>query len=71
MKLPHLVHRDPHWRIIGVHRYYQCKCGARRVMRAYSNLMGPVDPGWPDLFDKHGQFLDDSGWVRMAETVNG
>lgn len=59
---PHF-HDDPHWRVRYVHAYYQCRCGARRVRRAYVNQDGPVEAGWPDLVDSHGYPVDDSGWV--------
>jgi hypothetical protein len=58
----HLWHSDPTWQIIGCHRYEQCRCGARRTSRAYSNLMGPVAADWPDQCDSHGQYRDSSGW---------
>jgi len=62
VKLPHLIHRDPHWQIRGLFAYYQCSCGRRRVRWVYRNLYGPVDPGWPPLRDEHGLELVDSGW---------
>jgi hypothetical protein len=65
VKLPHIFHSDPHWQERGVWRYHECCCGARRVMQATRNLMGPVDPGWPQPFDHHGVFTGDSGWQRM------
>ena len=55
-------HSDPNWEIRGVHRYDECSCGARRVRRAYRNMNGPVADGWPDLVNRHGQPLMDSGW---------
>jgi len=62
MRWPHF-HSDPNWQVRNVHRYFECKCGARRVARAYSNLDGPVEQGWPDMVDSHGQPTNDSGWV--------
>lgn len=62
MKLFH-VHRDPRWKVRGVIAYYECKCGARRVHDAHSNLSGPVEPGWPRMVDPHGRATRDSGWV--------
>lgn len=56
------IHRDPDHMVIGANVYYLCKCGAKRVRRAYSNLAGPVDVGWPGLRDKHGFPVDDTGW---------
>lgn len=62
------VHGDGQWQVRGCWRYFQCKCGARRVRRHYANLVGPVRPGWAGLLrDSHGQDLDDSGWVREPE----
>lgn len=57
-------HRDPNWQIIGANAYYRCKCGAQRVRMAYANIAGPVEPGWPDLIDKHGRSLHDTGWMK-------
>ena len=56
------VHRDLDYQLRGVHYYYQCKCGARRVRLAYTRMCGPVDPGWPQLTDRHGNPVRDSGW---------
>lgn len=64
MRLPHLFHNDPNWRIIGVHAYHQCRCGARRVNRVVANLHGPVATGWPPLVDRHGRELWNTGWVK-------
>lgn len=64
MKLPHLFHRDPNPEQIGVLRYHQCRCGARRVARAYSNIMGVGACGWPRLIDSHGRPVWDSGWHK-------
>ena len=58
---PHF-HRDPSWREVGVHRYHQCRCGARRVERPTLNLAGPTASDWPPLFDRHGRDVDRSGW---------
>jgi hypothetical protein len=58
------VHSDPDWQMKGVWRCYRCRCGAQRVRRAYLNIMGPIPTGWPDPYDRHGQPVDDSGWVK-------
>lgn len=58
------AHHDPDYRLIGVNVYYICRCGARRVRRAYSTLLGPIASGWPRLVDRHGFPRDDSGWER-------
>lgn len=59
------IHHDPNWQLHGCWRYYRCECGARRVVRAYSNLMGPVADGWQGMtVDSHGVSRDDSGWRR-------
>ena len=63
-------HRDPAWQQRDVHRYYECRCGAKRVTRAFSNLDGPSDPAWPPLRDLHGQMVMDSGWTPAALTTN-
>lgn len=55
-------HTDPHWQRRGVWRYCQCACGARRVVRATSNLMGPVERGWPRPHNSHGEPVNDTGW---------
>lgn len=58
-------HRDPNYRVRGVWRYERCRCGARRLRRVYFGGMSPVVDGWQDLLrDRHGQVVDDSGWVR-------
>lgn len=66
MKLPHLFHRDPHWRLDawGHLALYECRCGARRVRQYCLNRSGPIPPGWPQLVDSHGRAVNDSGWVR-------
>jgi hypothetical protein len=61
-------HRDPDWEIRNVHRYEQCWCGARRTSRAYSNLDGPIEGGWPDTIDRHGVERFTSGWMREPVT---
>ena len=58
---PHF-HRDPSWQEVGVHRYHQCQCGARRVERATLNLAGPTASDWPPMVDRHGRYVDHSGW---------
>lgn len=63
MKWPHF-HSDPNWRVVGANAYYECRCGARRVRRAYSNLGSPVEPGWPRMADSHGMPRNDTGWVK-------
>lgn len=62
MKFPHF-HRDPDWQA-GTHAYYQCRCGARRTRRLYSNLDGPERAGWPMLRDSHGMPVNDTGWKK-------
>lgn len=62
VQLPHLLHRDSSWQVRGIHAYYQCRCGARRVKRVVTNLAGPIDAGWPRLLDAHGRPTTDSGW---------
>ena len=64
MKVPRWwhVHRDPDWQVQGVHRYEQCRCGARRASRAFSTLDGPSRADWPTLRDRHGVWRDSSGW---------
>lgn len=64
IKWPHF-HSDPNWQVRNVHRYYQCRCGARRVSIAYTNLSGPVEPGWPPMYDSHGNRVYDTGWVKQ------
>lgn len=61
------VHRDPDWQADGPWCYYVCRCGARRIRARYSNLTGPARQGWNRLLiDRHGQHLNDSGWVKAA-----
>lgn len=62
MRPPHFFHRDPNWESRGMHAYYQCRCGARRVRKVPWGLAAPVEPGWPVLRDRHGRPSDDSGW---------
>jgi hypothetical protein len=58
-------HRDPNWKLHNVHRYYLCRCGARRVCRAFANLDGPtLGPPWPPMVDHHGMPVFDTGWVK-------
>lgn len=62
---PH-VHRDPDHQLHGANVYYRCRrCGAVRVQQAYRNLLGPVEPGWPRLEDRHGFPVVDTGWQHM------
>jgi hypothetical protein len=63
----HLRHRDPDWQSDGIHAYYQCRCGARRVRRVNARMSGPVERGWPQLTDRHGLPVFDTGW-RQART---
>lgn len=56
------LHRDPNWQQHGIHRYDQCRCGARRTMRAYASIAGPSRADWPSLVDRHGVERDSSGW---------
>lgn len=59
------IHRDPNWQEVGIWRYFQCKCGARRISAATLNLDGPAAAGWNHLLiDSHGRPLRDSGWVK-------
>ncbi len=60
---PH-IHWDRRWEERGLFVYYQCRCGARRIRRAFLNWDGPAEPGWPPLRDKHGREVFDSGWHR-------
>lgn len=62
IRWPHF-HSDPDWKIVNVHALYECRCGARRTKVAYKNLMGPIQNGWPDTYDRHGVERWDSGWV--------
>jgi hypothetical protein len=64
VKLPHLIHHDPDWQVIGANQYHQCRCGARRVRNAYANRAGPVAAGWPPLLSRHGYPLHDTGWAK-------
>lgn len=57
------IHRDYDYQVVNVHRYEQCRCGARRTSRHYSNMDGPVACGWPDTRDRHGELQWTSGWV--------
>jgi hypothetical protein len=66
MKLPHLIHRDRRWQIRGLFAYYECRCGARRIRWVNRGMCGPPEPGWPELQDKHGAEMYDSGWKRKA-----
>jgi len=59
------IHRDPDWQVEGIHRYDECRCGARRTTRYYSNLEGPSRPDWPSRRDEHGVWPDSSGWQRQ------
>jgi len=61
LRLPHF-HDDPDWQA-DLHAYYECRCGARRTRRLYSNIDGPERPGWPRLSDRHGMPINDTGWV--------
>jgi hypothetical protein len=56
------IHYDPTWQTIGSHCYEQCRCGARRVTRAHTNIMGPVATDWPSQRDLHGVHRDSSSW---------
>lgn len=64
MKWPHF-HSDPNWELRNCNYYYQCSCGARRVKRAYRNMYGVIERGWPRLVDGHGRPLNDTGWVKQ------
>lgn len=63
------VHRDPNWQSNGIHAYYQCRCGARRVRRVSQTMHGPMDHGWPSLTDRHGMPVTDSGWHRPSSSL--
>lgn len=65
-KLPHF-HSDPDYRRVNVHYLYECRCGAKRTRRAYSNIDGPIHPDWPSTTDRHGTYRMDSGWVSPTE----
>jgi len=67
MRWPHF-HRDPDWQVDGANRYRQCRCGARRVTRAYATIVGPSRRGWPSLVDRHGVPRNSSGWVPEPAT---
>lgn len=58
-------HRDPDWKVVGIHAYFRCRCGAVRVRHYAVNLGGPVSATWPDLVDRHGRRISDTGWVHM------
>ena len=56
---------DFHPRDDGLHRYLQCRCGARRVQLTGLGLYSdPVRLGWPMPGRLHGRAVNDSGWVR-------
>lgn len=61
------IHHDKHWKLHGVNRYFECRCGARKVQRAYLNMHGPVAPGWPPLIDSRGRDVNSSGWKKWKE----
>jgi hypothetical protein len=58
------IHRDRYWQQRGLYAYYQCRCGARRVVWTVRSMLGPVEHGWPELADKHGRQVTDTGWRR-------
>jgi hypothetical protein len=64
VNFPH-IHYDPNWTVEGVNAYAQCRCGARRTRRAFTNLAGPTKRGWPALVNRHGMPVPDSGWQVM------
>jgi len=67
MRWPHF-HSDPNYQLDGCHYYYVCKCGARRITEAYSNLYGPPKPGWGALLqNRHGEWKHDSGWLILKD----
>jgi hypothetical protein len=58
------IHRDPNWHEADWGwRLDRCKCGKVRVRRI-SNLAAPGVLGLDHLLvNKHGQKINDSGWV--------
>lgn len=57
-------HRDRNWQTDGIHAFYECRCGARRVRWVNLRIGAPLPAGWPGLSDKHGRDVTDSGWKR-------
>ena len=64
-------HRDPDWQLVGCNRYEQCRCGARRVSRAYANIVSPVAIDWPPMRDQHNQASNTSGWQHGDWLTSG
>ena len=58
------VHYDRHWQGDGIDRFYECRCGARRVVHVNPQLMASPKPSWPRLVSKHGEPVRDTGWRR-------
>lgn len=58
------LHWDLRWRQEGIWYKFECRCGARRLRAATRNQWGPVPEGWPQMADRHGRAVMDSGWVR-------
>jgi hypothetical protein len=64
MRLPHLIHTDPHWQLAGVFALAECRCGARRIRWVSRRVYSPRPAGWPPLMDQHGMPVADSGWHK-------
>ncbi|WP_327655710.1 hypothetical protein [Streptomyces sp. NBC_00483] len=64
LHLPHLIHRDPHWQVMGAYAYYRCRCGAKRTRRLAVHMFGPIAIGWPTPQDRHGRPVAVSRWQR-------
>lgn len=56
------LHHDPNYTVDAVHRYDECRCGARRTTWIAVNLIGPTRADWPPLVDRHGFYRQSSGW---------
>lgn len=57
-------HNDPNWQLDGAWYLHQCKCGARKITRAFNNMVSPRPYGWPSNIDSHGVPYRSSGWVK-------
>jgi hypothetical protein len=68
VRIPHLFHHDPDWKIVGGYRYDQCRCGARRTSRTNRSLISNEADGWPSLTDRHGVDWSTSGWCKAPES---
>lgn len=67
--LPHF-HHDPNYQARGPHLYFECRCGARRVVHHVRNMGGPVQAGWPTLTDRHGMPVRDTRWRPARAPVD-